>query len=261
MKNVILSIALVLSLPNTPVLNEDYFELLPINYVSTQFLTMGAPTDKGYRVVYEGFGAHDGSDLHNNNNIIRIPYEFNIDTERLAQASYSTNGYVWDFVPIFSTDYHYLYFTLVPNSNKSIPSPYDANPFYLAQFDEYNYWVLTIPTNHTTPQSIPVDDIKGGNNKWYSYELSPYFYDLGYTEGYDMGFDDGYNQGLDYAYTNPPDDVFNPVFTMLSNGFNSLAKILAIPLFPGFSLGTLLFLPVIVGVGYGLIKLLMGSGK
>ena len=261
MKSLILSLSLILALPTAPVQDEDFFELLSFNLVSNQFITMGAPTDKGYQLTFEGFGAFDGGELVNGNNIIRIPYEFNIDSERLAQATYDSYTYVWDFVPLYTTDYHYNYFALVKNSSNTIVAPYDINPFAVAQFDNNLTWRLTIPTNHATAQAVPALEISGGNNKWYMFDTGGDYYQEGLEDGFDLGFEDGYNQGLDFAYTNPEDDVFNPVFSLLSNGFKSITSLLAIPLFPGFSLGTLLFLPVIVGIGYGLIKLLMGSGK
>jgi hypothetical protein len=83
-----------------------------------------------------------------------------------------------------------------------------------------------------------------------------------YSDGFNAGYNEGYIQGEENAYLTIEDSgALNGVFGLFSTGFNSLASILAIPLFPGFTLGSLLFLPLIAGIGFGLIRLLMGSGK
>ena len=83
-----------------------------------------------------------------------------------------------------------------------------------------------------------------------------------YADGYNAGYNEGYIQGEEDAYTTLEDNgELNGVFGLFTTGFDSLTSILAITLFPGFTLGSLLFLPLIAGIGFGLIKLLMGSGK
>lgn len=83
-----------------------------------------------------------------------------------------------------------------------------------------------------------------------------------YSDGFNAGYNEGYIQGEEDAYLTIEDSgALTGVFGLFTTGFNSLASILSIQLFPGFTLGSLLFLPLIAGIGFGLIKLLMGSGK
>ena len=70
-----------------------------------------------------------------------------------------------------------------------------------------------------------------------------------YKECYNNGYADGDADGREWAYAHPPEGQMSGIFGILTQGFDSLASILSISLFPGFTLGTLLFLPVVVGVG------------
>lgn len=60
----------------------------------------------------------------------------------------------------------------------------------------------------------------------------------------------------------PPteDGFFDGLFIILEKGFNSIRNILSIKLYSNITLGTLLFLPLLFGVAYTLIKFLMGGG-
>jgi len=109
----------------------------------------------------------------------------------------------------------------------------------------------------TMPQYLYFGDIT-----FYSYTVLQSVMDDIYNDGFNAGYNEGYIKGEEDAYLTIEDSgALTGVFGLFSTGFESLVSILAIPLFPGFTLATLLFLPLITGIGFGLIKLLMGSGK
>lgn len=109
----------------------------------------------------------------------------------------------------------------------------------------------------TMPQYLYFGDIT-----FYTYTILQSVMADVYADGFTAGYNEGYIKGESDTYLTIEDSGdLTGVFGLFSTGFESLVSILAIPLFPGFTLGSLLFLPLIAGIGFGLIKLLMGSGK
>ena len=109
----------------------------------------------------------------------------------------------------------------------------------------------------TMPQYLYFGDIT-----FYSYTVLQSVMEDIYNDGFTAGYNEGYIKGEENAYLTLEDSgELDGVFALFTTGFDSLASILSITLFPGFTLGTLLFLPLIAGIGFGLIRLLMGSGK
>lgn len=132
--------------------------------------------------------------------------------------------------------------------------------FTLSSTSLYRYRVeLTIPRVNSSAwsefSSSALSNVYFGDITLYAFTIFQSSYDDVYNNGYGQGVIDG----REWAYANPPEGQMSGIFGVLANGFDSLAGLLSIPLFPGFTLGTLLFLPLVIGVGYGLIKLLMGS--
>ena len=147
-------------------------------------------------------------------------------------------------------------------------NPYDlltdyainVQKFTLSGSQVYRYRVdLTIPYIPSSAwsefSSLALSNVYFGDISLYAFTIFQSSYDDVYNNGYGQGVIDG----REWAYAHPPEGQMSGIFGVLADGFDSLGGILSIPLFPGFTLGTLLFLPVVVGVGYGLIKLLMGS--
>lgn len=77
-------------------------------------------------------------------------------------------------------------------------------------------------------------------------------YDLGYDEGYDNGYPIGYNNGVSY------ESLRNGSNNFFQNLFNQMGTLLQIQIFPNFTIGFLLFMPLLLGVFLIVIKLIRG---
>lgn len=77
-----------------------------------------------------------------------------------------------------------------------------------------------------------------------------YIYSLGYDEGYDEGYDYGYDEGYGYGYDIGLEDNEEPfsVFRFLERVTATIANLLNTQIFPNITIGTILFIPIILKV-------------
>ena len=73
----------------------------------------------------------------------------------------------------------------------------------------------------------------------------------GYNSGYDAGFGDGYNQGMTEGL-----DRNNNLFSLINSAFAGVTSFFNFELLPGLTLGTLLMIPLGLGVIYLIIRLI-----
>ncbi|MGD9679374.1 MAG: hypothetical protein AB7V16_13615 [Vulcanibacillus sp.] len=78
-------------------------------------------------------------------------------------------------------------------------------------------------------------------------------YGEGYDDGYDKGYDVGYNVGLDEGGDGT---AVNNVFALLEKGWNGMANMLEIEVFPNFTIGGLLLIPLLFTIGLFIFKVL-----
>lgn len=197
-------------------------------------------------------------------------YLYDIDKEEINTA------------PPLGSPVNYLSITTLDNTGSQIAhysqtySPYDMKADKGINFQRFN---VVLPSNlyrFRVDFVFPVNDssyyselmstmtqyLYFGDITFYTYTILQSVMDDVWNEGFTSGYNEGYIKGEGDAYLTIEDSgALTGVFSLFSTGFDSLVSILSISLFPGFTLGSLLFLPLIAGIGFGLIKLLMGSGK
>ena len=78
-------------------------------------------------------------------------------------------------------------------------------------------------------------------------------YGDGYTDGYDKGYDVGYNVGLDEGGEGT---AVNNVFVLLEKGWNGMANMLEIEVFPNITIGGLMLIPFLFVIGLFIFKVL-----
>lgn len=74
--------------------------------------------------------------------------------------------------------------------------------------------------------------------------------DDGFEEGLEIGREQGYNEGLSEA----ENSTFAGPFTLLGQAFNSTAGILQTEIFPHFTIGMILFIPIAVSIAVAIFK-------
>lgn len=227
--------------------------------LTSSYGTAGAPTDYAYLATYD----EPTYSYFDNINIIKIPYQLSIDNSRIEDLTLRIDTTRFYMTPLYSPTYEYKYYSLyLP----SVPSGSYQQPFrYFTNLNVDRYY-LTIPTTHTESMALQyMEEIVFINSFNYTEDLQYY----GYQNGFDDGYQDGALDGYQDAYTDGYNDgviagdtpqEWQGLFGILRTGFNSIASILQIQVLPGFTLGLLLFLPVIFGVAYAILRLFMRGG-
>lgn len=80
----------------------------------------------------------------------------------------------------------------------------------------------------------------------------------GYSTGYADGLANGYNVGYNDGYTTGSTGLSTNPFNLVSNAFDSIASLLNIEILPFLTLGTLIFVPLIVLILIVLFKMFKG---
>lgn len=78
-------------------------------------------------------------------------------------------------------------------------------------------------------------------------------YDEGYNDGYDYGYNVGYNVNLD---AHGEGTAVNNVFVLLEKGWNGMANMLEIEVFPNITIGGLMLIPFLFIIGLFIFKVL-----
>lgn len=81
----------------------------------------------------------------------------------------------------------------------------------------------------------------------------------GYENGYDEGYSVGYNSGYDFGFVEGQNSDVNAT-SFLGGIINGVVGILNINVLPGFSLGMLITIPLVLGLFFWLFKLIGGGG-
>lgn len=87
-------------------------------------------------------------------------------------------------------------------------------------------------------------------------ENSDYY--TGYMTGATQGEATGYQKGYDYGYQVGSTHLDSDPFSLISKAFNAVASVLNTQLFPGFNLGMLVFIPLLVSVIIVVVKVVHG---
>lgn len=195
--------------------------------------------------------------------VLKLDYGLNIDTTR-------TNDF---YIEIDTIKYYF-----------ELELGYVTDMFYtIPNFMQFDYHddidlYISIPTLHTSAvqnyENAFVFSVLYTKDAFYTSMIS-LDYAEGYADGYDLGVENGFAEGYalgeyegyEAGYENGfevganNNDEMSGLFVLLGQGFSSLASILAIQLFPGFTLGTLLFLPLLFGIAFVLFKFLLGGSS
>ena len=100
-----------------------------------------------------------------------------------------------------------------------------------------------------------------GNKEFYTWLLQRIAGQNAYNEGYQDGRDDGYADGYTVGYNVGLDEggegtAVNNVFVLLEKGWNGMANMLEIEVFPNITIGGLLLIPFLFTIGLFIFKVL-----
>jgi len=259
MKSLLIIIA-SLSLFNESVNQHERTDYM-FSYVTATYVTQSKTYFYTYRHNPTQMDSNVFTDFKNGSSklVYEIPSALNVDTSKSSEF----------YIQVDTTKYYF-----------ENDLGYLTDNFYsIPNFMQFNYTTTTniyisIPSIDTTPITNYGYAL---NTSWlYTKESfkqvllgTEFFdgYDIGYTDGYANGnadgYDLGYTEGFDNGYEqgSNTNEELSGFFVLLSQAWASIASILSIQLFPGFTLGLLLFLPIIFGIAYALLKFLLGGSS
>ena len=76
-------------------------------------------------------------------------------------------------------------------------------------------------------------------------------YENGYNNGYNTGYDTGYNDGITEGQANT-----NNLFSLINSAFSAVTSFFNMEILPGLTLGTLILIPLGLGIIYLIIRLI-----
>lgn len=259
--------SLLIVIATLSLFNESINQYEQIDHMFTNVTSTFVPQAKTYFYTYIHNPAQMDStlfsDFKNGSEklVFNIPSALNVDSSKGSEFYIQVNTTKY----YFETDLGYL----------------TGNSFTIPNFMQFNYTSTTniyisIPSFDSEPITYygialgssllmtkeAYKELLLGSDYWEGFNDG---YDDGYfiggEDGYDLGYDDGYDFGYDIGYDTGANTnaEMSGLFVMLGQGFASIASILSIQLFPGFTLGTLMFLPLIFGIAFVLLKFLLGG--
>lgn len=197
-------------------------------------------------------------------------------------SSYGTyspdNGYIEYYFTWYHTDSHFLFrsyssFGAGLDGKKTFSSLYLFNNNGVGGFPTHRICTSTTsPTPSSfsvssysftgssfTPSGLPSDvvfTLTGVVGNDYNLWLTSQAYQGAYDEGWDHGQSDGYQDGYSHGTTDAGKNF--GMWDLFSNAFGSVANILGIQLFPGFTVGLLISVPIVFSFILWLIHVLKG---